>query len=197
MPTLQGIADFIFIPIAKASGPYCGRAITNEGRNVNGSLDVPESIVGIMGGEPVRGCKTIQLEADPAIFIARPLEDVRRPVPDGVDHLHHVEAIVVIELGLVNIGMQILIKRLPEKFLIEGNGIVSGPGGGCPAFYEPADLMREMVPRRQARIIKLLWRDAGHGHNPGGRQNVRRQPAPDVHPFDLNEIIVCQNGRKL
>ncbi len=104
---------------------------------------------------------------------------------------------LAVELGDVNVGLQVLVEGLAQHLLIEANAVEPGPDRRRPPIDKGVDRLRELEERRQGRIFQLRWAHAGDGQRPGRWNDVRRDAAAQIDPLDFFECFVRQNGRKL
>ena len=84
--------------------------------------------------------------------------------------------------------MQALIEGVPQKFLVELDGIVSEEYGGAPRRQSPKDLTDHLVVRDTLRTQKL--RDRGSGNMERARRwhNVREKSAAQLEALDLAQV---------
>lgn len=118
-----------------------GRKLT---RQMDGRLDVPKRIMGIVRVEPVGRRKPVKLEAPPARIIGWPGKQIRIADEGGVNGGQNVKARVAVELCGVNVRQEVLIEGLPQDLLIELHGVVADPDRGRPAFGQLGHLLRKV-----------------------------------------------------
>lgn len=165
--------------------------------DVDGRLDIAERVMGIVRAKAIQRCDAVQLEAHPAIGIHRPFEQFGPAVPDGIERGQNIEAGVAVELSSEDVGLKVLVEGLAQHLLVEADAVEPRPDRGRPAFDQRADFLRELEERRECGIHQLRRAYAGNRQCPRRRNDVRRDTAAQIGPFDLPELAIRQNGGEL
>lgn len=108
----KALLDMGLVAVGEQFCPEHRGAMGDLARDVDGRLDVTQSVMRIVRGEAVQRCDAVQLEAHPAIGIHGPLEQFGLAMPDGIERGQDAEPGIAIELGGEDIGLQVLIEGL-------------------------------------------------------------------------------------
>ncbi len=115
-------------------------------------LDIPKSVMGV---EAIGRGQTIQLEGGAAGMIGRPMHQTWIAAPHGIDSSQNFEAIVAVELGGVNVRLQVLVEGLPQNLFIEADGVEAHLCRGCPMYDRLHDGLGKLEQGRQCAVKQL------------------------------------------
>ena len=153
--------------------------------------------MGIVGVEAHGRGQTIQLEGGAAGIVGRPIQQSRITAPHSIDGCQDVEPVVAVELGRVNVRLQVLIEGLPQNLLIETDGVEAHPCCGGPTFDQLHDGLGKLEQGRQCRVNQLRGRHAGDDQRLRCRNDVRGDAAAQIDALNLNEAVIRPDRRKL